>query len=130
MSVKQLLLWKESFSIWQGIGALIDDRSYILAAIIFFFSILFPYLKIGGLGYIWFAHVNQDERKITMRWLKVLAKWSMLDVFVVAILIVMNKTGGPINVSPRIGLYCFAAAIILSILVSVLIDRILKSKTS
>lgn len=127
MSVQKLLIWKENFSIWQGITALFKDGSYFLALLIFFFSILFPYAKLTLLSYIWFGKTRQDERKDGMRWLKVLAKWSMLDVFVVAILIVMNKTGGPIEVSPRAGIYFFAISIMLSIYTSWAIDRVVKS---
>jgi len=45
-------------------------------------------------------------------------KWSMLDVFVVAVLVVSVKLGAIASVEMRYGLYAFAAAVILTMYVT------------
>jgi len=45
-------------------------------------------------------------------------KWSMLDVFVVAVLLATVKLGAVANVQLHYGLYLFAAAVILTMIVT------------
>jgi len=55
-----------------------------------------------------------------------LGKWSMLDVFVCALLIVLTQSKSYISASPRSGLFVFTAAIALSMVVSILVERLVK----
>jgi len=48
--------------------------------------------------------------------LSLLGKWSMLDVFVIAIIIVPIKLGALASAKAEIGIYYFGASIILAIL--------------
>jgi paraquat-inducible protein A len=48
----------------------------------------------------------------------------MLDVFVVAILIVLVKLGPLANVQPQQGVYWFAAAVFLSMITSMYVDSL------
>ena len=63
--------WKNTYSVMTGVVGLAKDGDYVLAAVIFFFSIVFPIGKLAAL---------------------LLGKWSMLDVFVVAIFLSMITT--------------------------------------
>ena len=58
------------------------------------------------------------------RFVAQLGKWSMLDVFVVAILIVLVKLGPLAKIQPQQGVYWFAAAILLSMITSMYIDSL------
>ena len=51
-------------------------------------------------------------------WLEVLGRWSMLDVFVVAIIVVIAKSGGALEARPQIGIYLFASAVLASLLMT------------
>ena len=53
-----------------------------------------------------------------LHWMHSFGKWSMLDVFVVAILVVSVKLGAIASVEMRYGLYAFAAAVILKMYVT------------
>ena len=99
----------------------------LLAAVLFFFSIVFPFIKLAALLVIWFVRLPAEKRQELLHWLGILGKWSMLDVFVVAILIVLVKLGPLAKVEPRVGVYVFAAAILFSMLTTMYIDRLGRS---
>ena len=58
------------------------------------------------------------------RVLEAVGHWSMLDVFVVAILIVLVKLGPLAKVQPQQGVYWFAVAIFLSMVTSMYVDSL------
>lgn len=90
-------------------------------AIFFFFSMIFPVLKIILLIIIWFHPLTETSRIRLAHWTDTLGKWSMLDVFVVAILIVLIKSKDIADATAGIGIYLFTAAILLSMFASTLI---------
>jgi paraquat-inducible protein A len=47
-----------------------------------------------------------------------LGKWSMLDVFVVAVLVVTVKLGAMASVEARYGIYAFTAAVFLTMYIT------------
>ncbi len=127
MDAQQMIFWKSSYSVWAGIVALWHANELLLATILFFFSIVFPIVKLTALATIWFARLAGERREWLLHWLGILGKWSMLDVFVVAILIVLVKLGPMAKVEPRVGVYVFAAAIIASMLTTSYITRLASS---
>lgn len=124
--LERFILGSDEYSIWQTVTGLWQDKSYILSVIIFFFSMVFPATKLGLMGWLWFSHTQEDERDRVLHWLGILGKWSMLDVFVVAILIVLVKASSLMDASAMYGIYIFAAAIALSMIVTSLIERLAK----
>lgn len=127
LHAKQQVLWKRwesAYSAWTGVVALWHQQEYLLAAVLFIFCIVFPLVKLAALALIWFVRLADHQRTAVLHWLEVLGKWSMLDVFVVAILIVLVKLGPLAQVEPRSGVYVFAAAILCSMLLTVHINRL------
>ena len=125
LTVKQLVVMKNTFSVLSGIEALWKEKHYALAGIIFFFSIVFPFAKLGALGWIWFARITAEKRRKLIFWLEILGKWSMLDVFVVAVTIVAVKFGFMVSAEPRVGIYYFAVAIMISMIATSWTGRLL-----
>ena len=119
------LFWDTEYSVATGVFGLWKDGEHVLAAIVFFFSVVFPIAKLSLLLWIWFGRVDPQQRDATLRWLAALGKWSMLDVFIVAILIVAAKLG-PTSVSARAGIYFFGGAILLSMLATILVQGLAK----
>ena len=126
MNLEKLVLWKNEYSILTGIVGLFQDKQYFLSALLFFFSLLFPIIKLVMLWVIWQFKFREHVRSKMLEWLSILGKWSMLDVFVVAILIVAVKLGPLANVTPRIGVYIFSLAIIISIFTALWTEWLLK----
>lgn len=126
LHAQQMVFWKSSYSVWAGIQELWRHNELLLAGILFFFSIVFPILKLSMLIIIWFWKLPEEQRARLLHWLGLLGKWSMLDVFVVAILIVLVKLGPLAKVEPRIGVYVFAAAILCSMCTTMYVDLLVR----
>ena len=108
--------WKSSYSVWAGVVALWHQDEHVLAGVVFFSSMVFPLVKLILLAGLWYVRLAEEQRSTLLGWLEALGKWSMLDVFIVAILIVLVKLGPLANVQPREGVYVFGAAILASML--------------
>ena len=119
---QQMIFWKSSYSIWAGIVELWKQNDLLLATVVFFFSMVFPVIKVGALAVLWFGRLPEDSRASLLHVLGLLGKWSMLDVFVVSILIVLVKLGPMARVEPRAGVYFFSAAILLSMVTTMYVD--------
>jgi paraquat-inducible protein A len=112
-------LWeKNTFSIISGIMNLWKDKYYFLSVIIFFFSVILPIVKLTTLFVIWAIKLRDNQRKWLLYGLGFLGKWSMLDVFVTAIIIVSIKFGVLASAKAERGLYYFGISIFLAMLVT------------
>ena len=74
----------------------------MLSAVVVAFSILFPALKLLT------AHQAVFLRQQPRGWTAALAKWSMMDVLLVAIAVFAAKTSGLANAISQPGLWFFA----------------------
>jgi paraquat-inducible protein A len=101
-----------TYSVLTGILHLVRSGNLFLALLIFTFSLLFPMLKLTMLLVIWFHDVKPDRRERALHALRVLGKWSMVDVFVVIALVGAIQFGLLATATPQIGIYVFAAAIL------------------
>jgi paraquat-inducible protein A len=122
----QKFFWQSTYSVWTGVVELWRQNELALAGILFFFSIVFPFAKLAGLTVIWFLRLPKEQLNRLLHWLGILGKWSMLDVFVVAILIVLVKIGPLVKVEPRVGIYVFSAAIAASMATTMYIETLAK----
>ena len=61
---------------------------------------------------------NPDKQTRLLHQVSVLGKWSMLDVFVVAILVVTIKLGILLNIETHAGIFIFAFAVLGSMLLT------------
>jgi len=112
-------LWeKNTFSILSGIINLWHGKYYFLSVIIFFFSIIFPIIKLTTLFVIWSVRLKDEQRRWLLYCLEILGKWSMLDVFVTAIIIVSIKLGALASARAENGIYYFGISILLAMLVT------------
>jgi paraquat-inducible protein A len=125
LTIKQLILIQNTFSIFTGIIVLHREGHYGLAVIVFFFSVVFPIAKLVALLLIWMFKATEARRKRLIHWLKILGKWSMLDVFVVAVVIVAAKMAAFATAEPRLGIYIFAFAIFLSMIATTQVDKLM-----
>ena len=85
-------------TILSGIGQFVDQGLYPIAAIIFTASIIVPLLKIVGLFVLVYrAHtgirLRPDKHSKFYHVLEFLGPWSMLDVFVVSLLVAVVELG-------------------------------------
>jgi paraquat-inducible protein A len=119
ITLKKFVLIENTFSVLGGAIELLKEGRIFLFILITGFSIVLPLLKIAVLNTL----LGAKENKVAnldkyLHWMHLYGKWSMLDVFVVAVLVVSVKLGAIASVEMRYGLYAFAAAVVLSMYVT------------
>lgn len=124
MEIETLVFWQDSYSILVGTLALLGEGHLLLGCALLLFSVLFPAAKLLALGLLWFRDLDEDLRERALWWTAALGKWSMLDVFVVAVTLVLTTATSLASARPRAGLYAFGAAVLLSMLLSLELDHV------
>ena len=126
LKLTKVIFFTSTYSIWAGITELWKSHHYFLAALIFFFSMIFPSAKLLSLLTVWFVPLTYETRAKSLNLLEILGRWSMLDVYVVAVLVVLIKAKDIVDANASIGIYMFAAAIFLSLLTTNLFNKLAK----
>ena len=120
-------LWdSNTYSILTGVQNLWLEKYYVLAVVIFVFSIIFPIEKLISLTTVWFLKLKDEHRKNLVYCMEIFGKWSMLDVFVTAVFIVWIKLGALASAKPENGLYFFGASVLLTMILSSLQSALIK----
>lgn len=129
-NVQKFWVFQDKVSVLSGLVNLAQADEWFLFVIIFLFTIIFPIVKLAGLATVWWARGRDDERADqTLRWVSHLGKWSMLDVFVVAILVVTLKSASVAKMTLGVGIYLFTASVILTQLIAMRLERRLGQST-
>jgi len=126
-----IVLSFESKGIIGSIVKLWESDDYIVALVIVLFSVFVPIIKICSLLFI-SIFVESKFAHSTVKFFKAIGKWSMVDVFVVAVFLVYltaNK-GDVSRAEVEMGLYFFLAYVIVSMLVSLAADKMLREKAT
>ncbi|MCX4027454.1 paraquat-inducible protein A [Endozoicomonas sp. SM1973] len=101
---------------------LFKEKQLILFLAIFIFSIVIPVFKLSLIFVILFSSISSHRKAQYIKLLQILGKWSMLDVFIVAIMLVTIKFGVIANVSVHVGLYLFTCGVVGSMLLTQLLS--------
>ena len=83
----------------------------LIALLILSFSIVFPFFKLTMLFYTWFFCTDKERQQKNITLVGPLGKWSMLDIFMTVILLVMTNDQFLITSTLKIGVYFFLCAI-------------------
>jgi paraquat-inducible protein A len=119
ITLSKFVLIQNTFSVLSGTIELLREGQIFLFLVITGFSVVLPILKLMVL----YRLVSKDDAakeklKKLLHWMHLYGKWSMLDVFVVAVLVVAVKLGAIADVEMRFGLYAFAASVLLTMFVT------------
>lgn len=104
-----------------GVVYLFENGMWPLATIVFVASVVVPIAKIVSLAGL-VASVKRKsrwrprDRAATYRIVELVGRWSMVDVYVVTILVALVHLGTLANVEVRFGAIFFAAVVVLTIL--------------
>lgn len=112
---------RNSTTIWDGILSLADSGSWAIAGIVFLASLLIPLLKILALFYLSLSSEGSGDPKMKTKIYQIteaLGRWSMLDIFLLAILVAIMKLGPWTQVEPEIGALMFALVVIFTMFAS------------
>ena len=126
MSIRELGVLTES-TIVKGLVQFWSAGSYPIAIVIFTASILIPLLKITALLWLCAAAKGKvpHSPKVLGRiyWItELLGRWSMVDIFVVAILVTMVQLGNYMRITPGPGALAFAGVVILTMFAAMSFD--------
>lgn len=119
ITLKKFILIENTFSVLSGVLQLLNEGQFFLFVVITGFSIVVPVLKIAVLNKLLSPKARSLENMDKyLHWMHLYGKWSMLDVFVVAVLVVAVKLGVVASVEMRFGLYSFTVAVVLTMYVT------------
>jgi paraquat-inducible protein A len=112
------------FSLVGGIIELFDRGNWFIGAILLVFSVIFPFAKLIALlaATSALARLSPQKRQRLHHLAMLTGKYSLLDLLVVAIMIVLVKFDGIAEVRALPGTILFGVAILLSILSGVFVD--------
>lgn len=100
------------YNLWGVVRTLFEFDLVFMGLVVIFFSGVFPLSK-SLIAAIIFRRGAPPSPKLAW-WLNVLGKWSMLDVFLAALLIGLSQTMAYVGFYPRIGLYYFTIGVVLN----------------
>jgi len=111
----------ERDTILQGVVLLWRGGSWPLALLVFFASIVVPLLKLLAMTLLLFSVQARwswrlHERAQLFRLLEFVGRWSMLDIFVVAILVALVRLPSVATIDAGPGALAFGAVVVLSML--------------
>lgn len=107
----------EPDTILSGVKVLIHMGMWPIALLIFFASITVPVLKLIGLTFLlvsvqWRSTWRQRDRAVLYRIVEAVGRWSMVDIFVIAILVALVNLGSIATIEPGAGAVSFAAVVV------------------
>jgi paraquat-inducible protein A len=115
----------ESNTILSGIVLFWEHGSYLVAIIIFSASVLIPIAKLIAIVVLCRATyrcANPVAMTRIYRVTELVGRWSMLDVFVVAILVAVVQLGSIMSIDPGPAAVAFASVVILTMLAAMAFD--------
>ncbi|MBN33372.1 MAG: hypothetical protein CMM46_01090 [Rhodospirillaceae bacterium] len=116
-TVEKFWVFESSKSIAGAVWTLISGKDILLGIVILLFSILFPFGKLLLALWIWASpDPNGRLTRRALAWSVKLGKWSMMDVFMVALVVAMLSLGMLAEVTAGQGIYFFCAGIVFGII--------------
>ena len=100
------------YNLWGVVRTLFEFDLVFMGLVVIVFSGIFPLAK-TIIAAVIFRRGAPPSPKLAFM-LNLLAKWSMLDVFLAALLIGLSQTMAYVGFFPRIGLYYFTVGVLLN----------------
>jgi paraquat-inducible protein A len=110
----------EADTILSGVQAMFAAGWYVVALLIFFASITVPILKILSLMGLLVSVQRRSrwrprDRTVLYRVVEIIGRWSMLDMFVLSLMVALVQLGAVATIEPRLGATFFAAVVVLTV---------------
>jgi paraquat-inducible protein A len=125
--VTNTLFMVDQSTIMEGVILFWVTKEYAVAIIIFIASFVVPILKIVSL-FLLLISIKQNSifglklRTRLYQTLEFIGRWSMLDVFVVALMVGLVQIKGFASIEPGLGMIAFGAVVVLTMLASLSFD--------
>ena len=114
-------------TIMAGVIELVKHVMIPIAAVVFVASILVPTFKLVGIALLLFSvqrhqPLSARQRIIMYRFIEFIGRWSMLDIFVIAILVAVVNFGRIASIEANLGAVAFASVVVITMLAAVTFD--------
>ena len=114
-------------TILSGVIHLIEAEQWPIAALVFFASIFVPVLKITVLAFLLVSvqfkwSWRPRDRTVMYRITEQIGRWSMIDIFMISILVALVKLGAVASVEAGPAAVSFAAVVILTMFAAMYFD--------
>jgi paraquat-inducible protein A len=106
----------EPYSLLNSVRMMWSNGLYVLAALVVAFSVVFPFAKLAILSWVTAGTTLDPRRQSWLSAVERLGKWSMLDVFLVCLILTLTSGQLMVGAEPLIGIPLFVAAILLSMI--------------
>ena len=114
MTVQHWFLFGQTVSFLSGLTQLWQAGDAVLCLLLLTCGLLLPLVKIGLVAVVSNTPAWQDPRvRRPLHWLALCGKWSMLEVFIGAVLVVVGQGRGFVAVDVHAGLSALAASVLL-----------------
>ena len=125
--ITDLLGDKMPSTILAGVVLLWSEGSYPVAMVIFIASIMVPTLKMIAIGWLCLdakGYGRRDSERMHKIYevVEFVGRWSMIDVFVIAVLSALVRMGALMNIYPAMGALMFALVVIVTMFAAMMFD--------
>lgn len=111
----------EPLTVLGGVQELYDSGLWPIAGIVFLASIVVPFVKLACLSWLLVLQgstVLQRRRGALLRVVHQVGSWSMVDVFLLSILVAVGQLGAMASVRAEPGAFFFAAVLVATLFAS------------
>jgi paraquat-inducible protein A len=120
MEVTRLGVKVES-TILGGVISFLEYKSYFIAFVVFTASVVIPMIKLVGLLFIFISikvkvKMHNNRKILIFKFVEAIGKWSMIDIYVVAILASVVQLDEIFNIKGGIAATSFALMVILTMI--------------
>ena len=120
MEVTRLGVKIES-TILEGVVSFVEQGSYFIAIVVFTASVIIPLIKLVGLLFIFISlkinvKMHNNRKILIFKFVEAIGKWSMIDIYVVAILASIVQLDEIFNIKGGIAATSFALMVILTMI--------------
>ena len=110
-----------------GVIQLVQMGSWPIAVVIFIASVIVPVSKLAALAWLCLvvrnsSGLNAQSRTRLYRLTEFIGRWSMVDVFVVAILVALIRAGSLMSITPGPAALAFGSVVVLTMLAAMTFD--------
>lgn len=108
-------------TILEGVISFLEYENYFIAFVIFTASVAIPMIKLAGLLFIFVSlkvnvKMSSSVRVIIFKFIEAIGKWSMIDIYVVALLASVVQLNEIFNIKGGIAATSFALMVILTMI--------------
>ena len=107
-----------SLTVMGGVQELYDSGLAPVAGVVFVASVMIPFLKLVSMSWLLLMHGSgelQRERTVVLRILHQIGTWSMIDIFLLGVLVAVGQLGILASVQAQAGGLFFAAVLLCSL---------------